>query len=88
MCRAHRKLGDFADVAHIDFYGQSLRFQAIAIAGRAWAGGHVARDFFAGPFTFRLKKTAFQIGDDALKRLFHLIGARAVFIRKPHDFIA
>src|ERR1700694_6217969 len=65
-----------------DLDAQSLRLQAIAVAGLAWNIGKILCEFFARPFALGLAIAAVDIGDDALERFFGVVGAHAVFIGK------
>ena len=75
-----RELADLADMPAVDLDRQRLGLETIAVAGLAGRGRHEALDLLARPFALGLLVASLQIGDDALERLAHLIGAHAVVI--------
>ena len=76
----HRQSRGVADIGAGDLHRQRFRLQAIAVAGLAGRLAHEAADLFARPIALGFLVAAFQIGDDALEGLAHLIGAQAVVI--------
>ena len=75
-----REQAHLADVLAVDLDRQRLGLEAKAVAGLAGRRGHVALDLLARPLAFGLLVAALEIGDHALERLVHLIGAQAVVI--------
>ena len=78
--RADREQAHLADVLAVDLDRQRLGLEAKAVAGLAGRRGHVALDLLARPLAFGLLVAALEIGDHALERLLHFIGAQAVVI--------
>ena len=78
--RADREQAHLADVLAVDLDRQRLRLEAKAVAGFAGRRGHVALDLLARPLAFGLVVAALEIGDHALERLLHFIGAQAIVI--------
>ena len=76
----HRQARGVADIGAGDLHRQRFRLQTLAFAGRARRLAHVAADLLARPVALGFLVAAFQIGDDALERLSHLVGAQAVVI--------
>ena len=72
--------GRVADVGAGDLHRQGLGLEALAAARLAQGRAHEATDLLARPIAFGLLVAAFEIGDDALERLLHLVGAQAVVI--------
>ncbi len=56
---------DFADMLAADFDAQRLGFQAVAVAGVAFAFVLVFGEFLAHVVTGKLFIAAFQVGNDA-----------------------
>ena len=65
-----------------DFYAERFGFEAIAVAGRAWHIGEVARDLFARPIALGFLEAPLEIGDDAFEGALGLVGAHAVVVGK------
>ncbi len=58
------------------------------MARRARRRAHVALDLFARPLALRLAIAPLEIGDDALERLLHLVGAQAVVVGEADLLVA
>ena len=78
--RLDREQADLADVLAVDLDRQRLGLEAEAVAGLAGRRAHVALDLLARPLALGLLVAALEIGDDALERLPHLVGAQAVVV--------
>ncbi len=85
---ADREQAHLADVLAVDLDRQRLGLEAKAMTGLAGRRGHVALDLLARPLAFGLAVAAVEIGDHALERLLHLVGAQAVVIAEADLFRA
>src|SRR4051794_19757511 len=70
--------GGHRDVLARDLYGECLGLETGSVAHLAGAARLVARQFFAHPRALRLRHSAIEIADHALKRLLHLVASLAV----------
>ena len=86
--RLDRQQAHLADVLAVDLHRQRLRLEAEAVAGLAGRRAHVALDFFARPLALGLAVAPLEIGDDALERLLHLVGAQAVVVGEADLLLA
>ena len=80
------EVGDLADVELVDLHGQSLRLQAVAIAGAAGLVGMVTGELFAHPGAVGFTPAALDVADHAFEGLFGFVGAQAIIIGDG-DFI-
>ena len=86
--RLHRQEAHFADVLAVDLDRERLGLEAEAVAGLAGRRAHIALDLLARPLAFRLLVAALEIGDHALERLPHLVGAQAVVVGEADLLVA
>ncbi len=77
---AHRQFRDLADMLAADLDAQRFRLQPVAVAAGTGDVGEILCQLLARPFALGLAKAALEVGDDALERLFGIVGADAVFV--------
>ena len=85
---ADRELAHCADMAIGHPHAQRLGFQAEPGAHMACFSCLIPRQILAHPGVVGLAEAAFQVGNHALERLLHLIGAQAILVSQRDRFFA